>query len=74
MQAIKAKPFQALEVTERKPLTKTAESKSDAVAAVAKKNAEKDAAKAAEKPAEQPPRPTTNNQGETIGSRLNVSA
>ncbi len=71
MSAIKTNAYQAS--TERQQLAKASEARSDAQALAAKKTAEKAAAaKAAENRTEQ--QPTTNNQGQTIGSRLNVSA
>ena len=64
--------FTAPESNQRKPLVGASSATADA--AFEKTAAEDSALKAAEKPAEQAPRPSTNNLGQTIGSRLNVSA
>jgi hypothetical protein len=70
MQATKTQPYKTIEATLRQPLTKTKEAKSEAVVQAAKQVADNAAARSAERAQ----RATTNAQGETIGSRLNVTA
>jgi len=76
MQVNNSTSYQAPEGTQRRQqVSATLSSSSSAADAASQKKAtEMAAAKSAESPAEQAPRPTTNSQGQTIGSRLNVTA
>jgi len=77
MDAVRTKPYQAVEALQRKPLSRGERTESARAAEAARQKDSADSRRAEEaqiKARAEAPRPTTNAQGEQLGQVINATA